>query len=112
VTFIHEHTTLEPSSSVRHSFSAGDIVARKDGLIEARCGEEIVVLSIEQGHCYGFNTIGSHIWNMLALPTQVDDLFTALRAAYDVNPDVCTREVLDLLEQLRAEGLITVINDR
>jgi hypothetical protein len=112
VTFVHEHTRLEPSLSERHALSSGDTVARKDGLIEARCGEEIVVLSIEQGYCYGFNKIGSHIWDMLALPTQVDDLFTTLRAEYDVDPHVCSREVLDLLEQLRAEGLISVINDR
>lgn len=82
------------------------VVACRDGFIEAKVDDEILALSVEQGTCYGMNRVSSHIWNLLAKPIRICDLCAALLAAYAVDPDVCERQVLDLLEELRAEGLI------
>ena len=88
------------------------VVACRDGFIEAEIDNEIVALSIEQGTCYGMNRVGSHIWNLLAEPIRICDLSAALLAAYTVDPDVCERQVLDLLEELRAEGLVAMLEDK
>jgi hypothetical protein len=88
------------------------VVACRGGLIEAEIDEEIVALSIEQGICYGMNRVSSRIWNLLAKPIRVCDLCAALLAAYRVDPDVCERQVLDLLEELRTEGLITALEEK
>jgi hypothetical protein len=78
-------------------------------LIEAEIDDEIVALSIEQGSCYGMNRVASRVWNQLAEPVRISDLCAALIAMYRVDPDVCKRQVLDLLEELRAEGLIATV---
>ena len=83
------------------------MVARKDGLIEAEVESEIVALNVEKGTCYGLNTVGSRIWKLLAVPIQISDICAKLLAEYRVESDTCERQVLDLLEELRAEGLIT-----
>ena len=91
---------LQPSTTV---------VASREGFIEADVDGEILALGIEHGTCYGLNRVGSRIWNLLAEPTGIGDLCATLLAAYRVDPDVCEREVLSLLEELRAEGLIRVL---
>lgn len=92
--------------------SAGKVVACRDGLIDAEIDDEIVALSIEHGTCYGMNRVGSRIWTLLARPICICDLCAALLAEYRVDPDVCERQVLDLLEELRAEGLIATLEEK
>jgi hypothetical protein len=87
-------------------------VLRSDGFIEAEIDNEIVALNIEKGACYGLNNVGSRIWTLLASPTRIDDICAKLLAEYDVEPETCQRHVLDLLEELRAEGMITAREDR
>ena len=88
------------------------VVACTDKLIDAEIDGEIVALSIEHGTCYGMNRIGSRIWTLLAKPIRICDLCAALLAEYRVDPHVCERQVLDLLEELRAEGLIATLEEK
>ena len=92
--------------------SPATVVVRSDGLIEAEIENEIVALSIEKGTCYGLNRVGSRIWRLLAGPICINDICAKLLGEYKVEPDVCERQVLDLLEELRAEGLITTPKER
>ena len=76
--------------------------------MEAEIDNEIVAFNIDRGTCYGLNDVGSRIWHLLSKPIRVSDLCTALIAEYKVEANVCERQVLNLLEELRAEGLITI----
>jgi hypothetical protein len=58
--------------------------------------------------CYGLNAIGTRIWALIAEPRSIDDLCAQLRQEFDVEEEECRRDVTDLLEGLRAEGLATV----
>jgi Coenzyme PQQ synthesis protein D (PqqD) len=88
------------------------VASCRDGFIESAIDDEVVALSIERGTCYGMNRVGSHIWNLLAKPTRISDLCATLVAAYKVDPDICESQVLDLLEELRAEGLIVALEEQ
>jgi hypothetical protein len=92
--------------------SADKVVARRDAIIDAKIDDEIVALSIEHGTCYGMNPVGTRIWTLLASPIRICDLCAVLLAEYRVDPEVCERQVLDLLEELRAEGLIKTIEEK
>jgi hypothetical protein len=88
------------------SFSPATVVARCDGLIDAEIDNEIVALHIANGTCYGLNSVGSRIWHLLDAPIRIRDICATLLTEYEVEPTTCERQVLDLLEELRAEGLI------
>jgi len=88
------------------------VVARRDAVVEREIDDEILALSIEQGICYGMNRVASRIWKLLAKPTRICDLCTTLLAAYRVDPDACERQVLDLLEELRTEGLLVAVEEK
>jgi Coenzyme PQQ synthesis protein D (PqqD) len=88
------------------------VVACKDKLIDAEIDDEVVALSIEQGTCYGMNRVGSRIWKLIAEPIRIRDLCLALRAEYRVDAEVCESQVLDLLKEFRAEGLISTLEEK
>jgi hypothetical protein len=92
--------------------SNATVVARSDALIDSQIDGEIVALSIERGTCYGLNHVGSRIWGLIASPARIADVCSTLLAEYKVDPDVCERQVLDLFEELRAEGLIETLEQR
>jgi hypothetical protein len=92
--------------------STATLVARSDGFIEAEVDNEIVALNVERGTCYGLNPVGSRIWNLLSAPTRIGDVCATLLTEYSVDPSVCERQVLDLLEELRVEGLIVTSEEK
>jgi coenzyme PQQ synthesis protein D (PqqD) len=90
------------------SLTISDIVVRADGLAEAEIDGEVVALNIERGLCYGLNHAGSRVWRLLAEPTRVADLCGTLESEYAIDSETCRRQVLELLEDMRGEGLIAV----
>ena len=88
------------------ALSSATVVVRNGGFLEAEVDQEIVALSIEKGICYGLNPVGARIWRLLATPIRVAEICKSLVSEYQVDPETCEREVLDLLEELRAEGMI------
>jgi coenzyme PQQ synthesis protein D (PqqD) len=91
----------------RAHLSSATVVVRNGSFSEAKVDEEIVAFSAEKGACYGFNSVGSRIWQLLANPISVSDICKTLMSEYEVDPETCEHEVLKLLEKLRAEGMIT-----
>jgi hypothetical protein len=81
-------------------------------LVEAEVNDEVLALSVEQGTCYGMNRVGSRIWQLIAKPIRISDLCAALLAQYKVDPDICEYQVIDLLEELRAEGLLATLEEK
>ena len=102
------------SSLLSHSshLSVNSVVSRKAGIIEAEIEGEVVALNMETGTCYGLNPVGSRIWHMLATSPRISDICKTLLAEYAVGADDCERQVLDLLEDLYAEGLIAPIEEK
>ena len=82
------------------------MVVRRNDVIDAEIDQEIVALNIKNSTCYGLNRVGSRIWSLLAAPIRIGDICATLLTEYKVEPSSCERQVVDLLEEMRAEGLI------
>lgn len=86
-----------------------DVVARRDSeLLTTEVDGELIAMSVDKGTCYGLNSVGTRIWALVAEPQSIDCLCDRLFTEFDVEEEVCRREVVDLLERLVAEGLVTV----
>jgi hypothetical protein len=94
------------TSSARELNGSDVLVRQDDGLLTAEVNGELIGMSVEQGSCYGFNGVGTRIWALLAEPRSLDDLCAQLLTEFDVDADRCRTEVVALLEELRAEGLV------
>jgi len=84
-------------------------VQRNQEMLTSNIGEEIVMMSIDNSAYYGLDPIGSNIWEMLAEPIRVSDLCAQLMQRYEVNEQDCQRDVLNFLNQMRNEDLLTVL---
>lgn len=83
-------------------------VSRRPGLIEAQVDGELVGLHVENGVCYGFNATATRIWALIRQPATLDEICAALVDEFAVEPETCAREVRDLVETLRRDGLVDV----
>jgi len=69
---------------------------------------EVVILNLQTGTYFGLNGVGSRIWDLIQQPCAVSHVHDTLLKEYNVEPDACARDLLALLEQLTARGLIEV----
>jgi len=94
------------------NLSMTSTIVRDAGVVEAEIDNEVVAINIETGNCYGLNPVGSRIWNLIAAPVRIGDVCAALISEYQVQPGTCEQQVLSLLEELRAEGLVSTLPER
>ncbi|AFY46590.1 Coenzyme PQQ synthesis protein D (PqqD) [Nostoc sp. PCC 7524] len=86
------------------------IVASKEQVYSELQGEA-VILDTKSGVYYGLNQVGASIWNIIQSPKSLKEIHEALLAEYDVEPDVCERDLMVLIEDLAAKGLIDITNE-
>lgn len=85
------------------------VVAAKDQ-VSCALGEETAILSLKNSVYYGTNPVGTLVWNLLRHPRRVEQLRDALIEVYEVELERCERDLIDLLERMRSEGLIELQN--
>jgi hypothetical protein len=69
---------------------------------------EVVILHLKSGVYYGLDAVGARIWNLIQTPMNVNNLRDVLLEEYDVDPDRCERDLVALLQDIAAQGLIEV----
>jgi Coenzyme PQQ synthesis protein D (PqqD) len=81
------------------------VVATKDH-VSCALGEESAILNMSNSVYYGMNAVGTRVWNLVQQPKSVREIRDRIADEYDVTPEQCDRDLLQLLEQMKAEGLI------
>jgi hypothetical protein len=79
--------------------------------VSCALGEESVILNMKNSSYYGLNAVGASIWKLLQQRRSVGELRDAIVDEYEVEPDRCERDVLELLDKLKSEGLVQVVEN-
>jgi hypothetical protein len=87
----------------------GSVVRWSSEAVATEVNHEVVLMNLDRDRCYGLGTTGSDIWRRLRAPISVAELWAQLEAEYDAKPGQIEADVLRTLEELRAEGLIEVV---
>ena len=90
--------------------SIHSIVIATPEQVSCPLGEESAILNLKNTVYYGLNPVGARVWNLLQQARSVGELRDALLDEYDVEAERCERDLLELLEKMRVEGLIQVRN--
>ena len=83
------------------------VVAAKGGLSRV-VEHEVAILNLKNGTYYGLDRVGAYVWNLIQQPRSVAEIRRAMLEKYEIDEARCERELLDLLGELRSEGLIEV----
>jgi hypothetical protein len=70
---------------------------------------EAVIMSLKDGMYYGLDPVGARIWNLIQAPRAVLDLQKTIQEEYEVEPERCHMDLLELLKQFEDHGLIEVL---
>jgi hypothetical protein len=87
------------------------IVASKNQVSCDLAGES-AILNLENSVYYGLNPVGAHVWSLVQTPVSVTALRDAIVDEYDVEPERCQRDLMDLLAQLAEAKLIKIEHPR
>lgn len=83
-------------------------VQQKVGLDSSDMDGEIVMMNMETGKYYCFNSVGSKIWKLIDEKQSVKDIVSKLISEFEVEPEVCESEVIKFLNGILNEELISV----
>jgi hypothetical protein len=93
---------------VNKPLSLYSVVVATPEQVSCALGDEAAILSMKNSVYYGMNPVGARVWNMLGEPRSIVQLRDALLDEYEVEPNRCEQDLLQLLEHMRSEGLIEV----
>ena len=85
-----------------------DVVERNEAMLFTDLDDTVVMMDVDEGRYYELDPIGARIWALLETGRPVTDLCDALVASYDVEPEVCRRDVLAFLNEIEDMGIVRV----
>ena len=94
-----------------HPVQLDSVVTRDALLLFSDLDGETVMMSIESGKYYGLDEIGSRIWALIEKPLLVAELCEVLVIEFEVDRDTCQQHVLEFLEEMRDEGIVTILSE-
>jgi hypothetical protein len=85
--------------------AATRLVAARDQ-VSVEVDGEAVILGLADGVYYGLDPVGARVWGMLEQPRTVAELRDAVVAEWEVDAPTAERDLLELLAELAARGLV------
>ncbi len=69
-------------------------------------GDQVFMMSLEQGKYFAVQAVAKQVWDMLAVPMSIASIAAALTERYDVSQEQCLVDVETFIESLCRTGLI------
>lgn len=91
------------------SVTTDSVLVREKELAVADVDGRAVVLSLTAGSYFDFNRVATEIWEMLAKPCRVGEIFKRLSDRHVVDAATLTRDVTPFLQTLVNERLVRVL---
>lgn len=88
--------------------SVSSIVGATREHVSCSLGDEAAILNLNNSVYYGLNPVGARVWSLVQQPRSVGEIRDVLLGEYEVEAERCERDLLDLLNQMRQQGLIEV----
>ena len=90
------------------SISFSDRVKIPDDVLISKLQEESVILNLESERYYGLDDVGTRFLAALTTSESIEAAFETLAKEYDVDAEVLRQDLIELIENLSKQGLISV----
>jgi len=91
-----------------NTISKDSTVMLEDNVVSCDLDGEAAILNMDNGVYYGLDPIGAKIWNLIQNPIKINHIVEMVLDEYDVEPDRCHDDILELIEQLVNNGLVKI----
>jgi hypothetical protein len=88
----------------------GTVVRAARSQVSTVLDGEAVLLELSRGVYFGLNEVGTVVWQLVQEPRTVASIRDAVCEEYDVTREQCLSDVSALLDRLRDEGLLEVVD--
>ena len=89
--------------------SDASVVKRTANQVCCDMGGESIVLNLKSGIYYSLDEVGARIWALIEQPITITAIRDAILSEYEVQAEVCERDVRAFIEGMDAAGLIEVL---
>jgi Coenzyme PQQ synthesis protein D (PqqD) len=96
------------TSLAERKLSLESRVAINEDVVSRELEGEAVILNLESGTYFGLDQVGTRIWSLLQEDGSLRRTFDAIHQEYDVAQEILERDILRLVEELRAKGLVSL----
>jgi hypothetical protein len=86
--------------------SPSSVVVASSEQVSCPLGEESAILNLKNSVYYGLNEVGARVWNLVQQPRSIAEVRDAIAEEYEVEPGRCEREIIDIVQKLKDEGLV------
>jgi hypothetical protein len=93
---------------VKTRIKADSVVWRQREPLFTRLNDDMLALDSRAGRYYILNVSAARVWELLDAPTTPREVCKQLGAEYEVDAARCATDVIALMEELRAAGLVAV----
>jgi coenzyme PQQ synthesis protein D (PqqD) len=73
-------------------------------------GGDTIILNLKAGLYFSLDNVGAFVWRLVQEPKSVKELRQAILTAYEVEPEVCERDLAALLHELADRNLVEIRN--
>ena len=85
------------------------VVASKDQF-SCPLGDDTVILDVKAGLYFSLDNVGAMVWQLIQQPKSVREIREAILETFEVEPEVCERDLLALLRDLAGRKLIEILD--
>lgn len=82
------------------------VVQRRNEPIFTRLDDELLALDPHRSCCYALSGTAPRVWELISSPTPVGAVRDALVKEYDIDEATCAADLLELVGELNAAGLV------
>jgi Coenzyme PQQ synthesis protein D (PqqD) len=87
------------------------IVQIAEAAVSCEVDGETTVLNTRSGEYYGLDEVGASVWRKMRQPQSVTEIIQEIRSEYEVDLERCQDDLLSLINELAARGLIEISTD-
>ena len=92
------------------AISSSDRVRVPDDVLISNLQEESVILNLDSERYYGLDDVGTRFLSVLNTADSIEAAYEVLRDEYDVDAQNLRQDLLELVEDLVEQGILTRAN--
>ena len=93
------------------AISFSDRVRVPDDVLISNLQEESVILNLDSERYYGLDDVGTRFLSALNTADSIEAAYEKLSQEYDVDEEVLRKDLLTLVENLLAQGIVQLSRD-